>query len=197
MAKVIGLTGGIATGKSTVSHYLQTQGVPIIDADIIAHQVQAPGEDGLAAIVNEFGPTVLGADQKLDRTLLGKLVFHQPSRLKRLVQVMDPFIRREIVSRLSDYQSEKIVILDAPTLFENGYTYLTDSILVVYCEPVVQMKRLRQRNHLTISQASARIKSQWPLQTKCELADTIIYNSGSVAQTNKQVEKWLRNELKY
>ncbi|MFD1126092.1 dephospho-CoA kinase [Lentilactobacillus raoultii] len=197
MAKVIGLTGGIATGKSTVSHYLQTQGVPIIDADIIAHQVQAPGEDGLAAIVNEFGPTVLDADQKLDRKLLGKLVFHQPSRLKRLVQVMDPFIRREIVSRLSEYQSEKIVILDAPTLFENGYTYLTDSILVVYCEPVVQMKRLRQRNHLTISQASARIKSQWPLQTKCELADTIIYNSGSVAQTNKQVEKWLRNELKY
>lgn len=197
MAKVIGLTGGIATGKSTVSHYLQTQGVPIIDADIIAHQVQAPGEDGLAAIVNEFGPTVLDANQKLDRTLLGKLVFHQPSRLKRLVQVMDPFIRRKIVSRLSDYQSEKIVILDAPTLFENGYTYLTDSILVVYCEPVVQMKRLRQRNHLTISQASARIKSQWPLQTKCELADTIIYNSGSVAQTNKQVEKWLRNELKY
>ncbi|GAF35976.1 dephospho-CoA kinase [Lentilactobacillus farraginis] len=196
MSRVIGLTGGIATGKSIVSRYLGQKGVPIIDADVVAHQVQAPGEDGLKAIVNEFGRRVLSADQSLNRRELAKLVFHQPAKLKRLVQVMDPFIRKRIIAELNHYQDYQLVVLDAPTLFENGYTYLTDSIVVVYCDPVTQLKRLRVRNQLSISQASARIKSQWPLQTKCDLADTIIYNSGTLSHTYEQIENWLKNEMK-
>lgn len=190
------MTGGIATGKSIVSRYLGQKGVPIIDADVVAHQVQAPGEDGLKAIVNEFGRRVLSADQSLNRRELAKLVFHQPAKLKRLVQVMDPFIRKRIIAELNHYQDYQLVVLDAPTLFENGYTYLTDSIVVVYCDPVTQLRRLRVRNQLSISQASARIKSQWPLQTKCDLADTIIYNSGTLSHTYEQIENWLKNEMK-
>jgi len=197
MNKVIGLTGGIATGKSAVSTFLGRKGIPIIDADIVAHQVQEPGENGLKAITAEFGQEVLASSGRLDRTRLGEIVFQHPQKLKRLVQVMDPFIREKIIHEIDRYRDKQLTVLDAPTLFENGYTYLTDSIVVVYCDPVTQMKRLRRRDDLTISQASARIKSQWSLQTKCDLADTIIYNSGSLENTNMQVEDWLQQEKKY
>lgn len=197
MNKVIGLTGGIATGKSAVSTFLGRKGIPIIDADIVAHQVQEPGENGLKAIIAEFGQEVLAPSGRLDRTRLGEIVFQHPQKLKRLVQVMDLFIREKIIHEIDRYRDKQLTVLDAPTLFENGYTYLTDSIVVVYCDPVTQMKRLRRRDDLTISQASARIKSQWSLQTKCDLADTIIYNSGSLENTNMQVEDWLQQEKKY
>ena len=195
MSKIIGLTGGIATGKSAVSQYLAAKQIPIIDADKVAHQVQQPGQAGLAAIVRAFGKAVLTSDGSLDRERLGQLVFGHPERLNQLVSVMDPYIRETILNQLARYHDHKLVVIDAPTLFENGYTYLAAEIMVVYCDPVTQMKRLMKRNHLTIAQAAARMKSQWPLQTKCDLADTIIYNSGSLAHTNEQIDKWLENEM--
>ncbi len=196
MSKLIGLTGGIATGKSAVSQYLKTKGIPVIDADEIAHRVQEPDHAGFKAIVRTFGETVVSSTGHLDRKTLGSLVFGHQERLQTLVRVMDPYIRNGIIGAISAVQSAPLAVLDAPTLFENGYTYLTDSVMVVYCNPTIQLRRLMARNQLSLAEASARIGSQWPLQTKCDLADTIIYNSGTLAKTQSQIDNWLRNEMK-
>lgn len=194
MTKLIGLTGGIATGKSAVSSYLKENQVPIIDADLITHQVEQKGEDGFDAIIDQFGKRILTKDGQLDRKRLGKLVFNRSAELKKLVRTIDPFIRSEITKQFEQRAGADLVILDAPTLFENGYAHIVDELVVVYCDPVTQLHRLMARNHLSIGQASQRIKNQWPLQTKCDLADTIIYNSGTITQTQMQIDEWLAAE---
>lgn len=196
MTKLIGLTGGIATGKSAVSSYLKENQVPIIDADLITHQVEKKGQGGFNAIVDQFGKRILTKDGQLDRKKLGRLVFNHSAELKKLVRTIDPFIRLEITKQFEQRTGAgaDLVILDAPTLFENGYAHIVDEVVVVYCDPVTQLHRLMVRNQLNISQASQQIKNQWPLQTKCDLADTIIYNSGTIAQTRLQVDEWLAAE---
>ncbi|MGF2383973.1 dephospho-CoA kinase [Lentilactobacillus otakiensis] len=196
MTKLIGLTGGIATGKSVVSDYLQQQGVPIIDADLVTHQVEAKGTPGLQSLVTVFGAQILNADSSLDRHALGEIVFNDPAALKMLVRTIDPFIRDEIFHQLAANQSARLTVLDAPTLFENGYAHLVDEVVVVFCDPVTQLRRLMKRNKLSIVDANKRIQNQWPLQTKCDLADTIIYNSGTVSTTLTQVDRWLAKEMK-
>lgn len=196
MSKLIGLTGGIATGKSLVSDYLNEQGIPIIDADLITHQVEAKGTAGLRALAEVFGDQMIQTNGELDRQALGKIVFNDPSKLKRLVRVIDPFIRAEIFKQIDHYFDAPLVVLDAPTLYENGYAHLVDQVIVVYCDPVTQLHRLMKRNKLSIVDATKRIKNQWPLQTKCDLADTIIYNSDSIPETLAQVKTWLASQTK-
>ncbi|KRK89907.1 dephospho-CoA kinase [Lentilactobacillus sunkii] len=196
MTKLIGLTGGIATGKSLVSDYLQQQGIPIIDADLVTHKVEQKGTEGLKALVRVFGRQILLPDGSLDRRGLGQIVFNSPNDLKALVRTIDPFIRDEIFKQLETYKDDELTVLDAPTLFENGYAHLVDEVIVVYSDPVTQLHRLMKRNKLSIVEANTRIKNQWPMQTKCDLADTIIYNSGTVSTTLTQVDKWLANEMK-
>lgn len=196
MTKLIGLTGGIATGKSVVSGYIQQQGIPVIDADLVTHQVEAKGTPGLQALVKVFGPQIIKVDGSLDRHQLGEIVFSNSGDLKKLVRTIDPFIRDEIFQQLNAYQSAKLTVLDAPTLFENGYVHLVDEVIVVSCDPVTQLRRLMKRNKLSVVDANKRIQNQWPLQTKCDLADTIIYNSGTVSTTLTQVDRWLANEMK-
>ncbi|AEB73470.1 dephospho-CoA kinase [Lentilactobacillus buchneri] len=196
MTKLIGLTGGIATGKSVVSDYLHQQGIPVIDADIVTHQVEQTGTPGLQALVDAFGQRILLADGALDRQALGRIVFNNPADLKQLVRIIDPFIREEILSQLKRYRDTEMTVLDAPTLFENGYVHLVDEVVVVYCDPVTQLQRLIKRNKLSIVSAIKRIGNQWPLQTKCDLADTIIYNSGTMTTTLTQVDRWLAKETK-
>lgn len=196
MTKLIGLTGGIATGKSVVSDYLHQQGIPVIDADIVTHQVEQTGTPGLQALVDAFGQRILLADGALDRQAIGRIVFNNPADLKQLVRIIDPFIREEIFSQLKRYRDAELTVLDAPTLFENGYVHLVDEVVVVYCDPVTQLQRLMKRNKLSIVSATKRIRNQWPLQTKCDLADTIIYNSGTMTTTLTQVDRWLAKETK-
>ncbi len=196
MTKLVGLTGGIATGKSLVSGYLQKKGIPVIDADLVTHKVEAKGTPGLEALVKAFGPQIILSDGALNRSELGKIVFNNPSDLKQLVRIIYPFIRSEIFKQLAAYQSVPLTVLDAPTLFENGYAHLVDELVVVYTDPVTQLHRLMKRNKLSIVNANKRIQNQWPLQTKCNLADTIIYNSGTAEQTLLQVDNWLANEMK-
>ncbi|MEE8823963.1 dephospho-CoA kinase [Lentilactobacillus sunkii] len=196
MTKLIGLTGGIATGKSLVSDYLQQQGIPIIDADLVTHKVEQKGTEGLKALVRVFGRQILLPDGSLDRRGLGQIVFNNSTDLKALVRTIDPFIRDEIFKQLETYKDDELTVLDAPTLFENGYAHLVDEIVVVYSDPVTQLHRLMKRNKLSIVEANKRIKNQWPMQTKCDLADTIIYNSGTVSTTLTQVDRWLANEMK-
>ncbi|WP_172189895.1 dephospho-CoA kinase [Lentilactobacillus kribbianus] len=191
MSKIVGLTGGIATGKSLVSKYLTTQGIPVIDADQVTREVQARGTAGLAAITAVFGPTILTENGDLNRQQLGELVFNDSTQLKLLVRTIDPFIRAEITNQIKNYQDKQLVILDAPMLFEQGYQTMVDQIMVVYCNPEQQLRRLCQRNQLSIGEATKRIASQWPLSVKQSLADEIINNSGSIKQTQVQVALWL------
>lgn len=196
MTKLIGLTGGIATGKSLVSDYLRQQGIPIIDADLVTHKVEQKGTEGLKALSQVFGKQILLPDGSLDRRGLGQLVFNNPTDLKALVRTIDPFIRTEIFKQIETYKSAGLIVLDAPTLFENGYAHLVDEIVTVYSDPVTQLHRLMKRNKLSIVEANKRIKNQWPMQTKCDLADTIIYNSGTISTTLTEVDRWLANEMK-
>ncbi|QMU07831.1 dephospho-CoA kinase [Levilactobacillus suantsaii] len=194
MTKVWGLTGGIATGKSTVSAWLKADGIPIIDADVIARIVVAPGTSGLRQIVATFGSDYLQADQTLNRHKLGQLVFHDPAELARLTTITTPLIQREIKRQLAAYRAQRapLVVIDAPTFFEVGYLQsLVDGVLVVTTTLPRQRERLMARDHLSIADAQARIDRQWPLARKVALADVVIDNDGDITQTRQQVVKWL------
>ncbi|GEP22855.1 MAG: dephospho-CoA kinase [Lentilactobacillus diolivorans] len=195
MTKIIGLTGGIATGKSVISNYLKQKNIPIIDADQITHQVEKRGQSGFDAIVSHFGGQILDETGEIDRQRLARIVFSDSKSLKQLVRIIDPHIRSAIFQQVSMHLQAQLVVIDAPTLFENGYIHLVDEVVVVYCDSVTQLHRLMKRNRLSISEANARIKNQWPLQIKCNLANTIMYNSGTIKETLIQVDQWLANEI--
>lgn len=192
MVKVIGLTGGIATGKTTVSKYLNSIGYQIIDADQITHMVQKKGSEGLNAIATFFGSEILNANGELNRPRLGAMVFKHPDKLRQLVRIIDPYIREQIIKEIKN-TTHDVVILDAPTLFENGYHYLCDEIIVVICSYENQLQRLMQRDKLTCLAAKHRINSQWPLDIKTQLADHSVDSNGSIMQTRQQVVKLLNN----
>lgn len=194
MTEVWGLTGGIATGKSTVSAWLKQAGLPIIDADLIAREVVAPHTTGFQRIVTTFGPEYLGADGALDRPRLGQLVFHHPDDLHRLEAITTPLIRHEIERQLAAYRqaNEPVVIIDAPTLFEVGYLVAqVDKIMVVRTTAAHQRQRLMARNQLSTHDAQARMDRQWPLERKVAAADVVIDNDGPITKTRQQVVKWL------
>ncbi|MFC6206190.1 dephospho-CoA kinase [Levilactobacillus tongjiangensis] len=193
MSEVWGLTGGIATGKSTVSAWLREAGLPIIDADVIARQVVAPGTNGLAQIEQAFGAKFI-VDGALDRQRLGQLVFHDPDQLHQLESITTPLIQAEIQRQLAAYRAANapVVVIDAPTFFEVGYLVdLVDHILVVATDPVTQQRRLMARNNLSAADAQARMAQQWPIEKKMARATVVIDNGGTIAQTLQQVVKWL------
>lgn len=192
---IIGITGGIASGKSTVSNYLIRCGYSVVDADQVARQVVAPGTDGLKKIVQAFGPKILTDDGRLNRQKLGRVVFNSPDQLQILNKILQPLIRQKIIRQLTALQraDHQLIFLDAPLLFEQHYDALCDLVMVVVTSPAIQLKRLMKRNQLTVEQAEARIKSQMPLATKEALADMVIDNDSSIARTEQQVQQWLDN----
>ncbi|GLB46748.1 dephospho-CoA kinase [Philodulcilactobacillus myokoensis] len=195
MTRVIGITGGIATGKSNVSRVIkESLHLPIIDADQITHDIQFNNVKCQRKIISYFGLKILDDTKNIDRQKLGKIVFSDRFQLNQLVRIMDPFIRQQVISEIKQLSSRhELIILDAPTLFENGYQYLTDQIIVVKCNYIYQMKRLIKRNHLSIADASARINSQWPLDIKEQLSDFMIDTSGTFKQTKNQVIQLFSN----
>ncbi|WP_143462097.1 dephospho-CoA kinase [Levilactobacillus enshiensis] len=199
MTEVWGLTGGIATGKSTVSGWLKAAGLPVIDADVIARKVVAPGTLGLQQIVATFGKSYLAAGE-LNRKQLGQLVFREPAQLKRLEAITTPLIQAEIQRQLADYRQKKapVVIVDAPTFFEVGYLEaLTDHVMVVATDVATQKQRLMARDQLSAADAQARMDRQWPIEKKVARATVVIDNGGTIAETRQQVVKWLdTNNLK-
>ncbi|MBT9672758.1 DNA-formamidopyrimidine glycosylase [Secundilactobacillus kimchicus] len=189
---ILGLTGGIATGKSTVSAVFREFDIPVIDADAIAHSVLAPGSDGVDQVWEAFGDRVFEAGQ-LNRKALGHIVFNDADELKRLTDITGPLISAAIKAAVSTYRRKhaNLVVLDAPTLFEAGYAAKTNEIMVVKISAAQQLQRLMARDDLSEDQAESRIKSQLPLQNKIEKADVVIDNSGSVETTRVQVVEWL------
>lgn len=193
MTFVVGLTGGIASGKSTVSSYLNKQGFTIIDADRVARKVVAPNTPGLRRIRQTFGPKVLNADGRLNRQRLGEIIFHSQYQRDQLNQIVQPLIRQQIVGQIHGLQQQGVAlaVLDAPLLFEEHYETLCNQIMVVTVSEDVQLRRLMKRNALSTSDAQARINSQMPLLNKVQKADVVIDNSCDLSQTYRQVDKWL------
>ncbi|HJG05336.1 dephospho-CoA kinase [Ligilactobacillus agilis] len=196
MTYILGLTGGIASGKSTVSAYLAQNGALIIDADLIARQVVAKKSSGLKQIVAKFGGEILTASGELDRKKLGKLVFSNKDLLKALTDITGPLIRTEILREIEAAKKAqvKLVVLDIPLLFETGYQTLCDKVMVVTIPSKLQLERVMKRDNLSAAEARKRIANQLPASKRNELADVLIDNSKSVAETYQQVLKWLKIE---
>lgn len=196
MTYILGLTGGIASGKSTVSTYLAQKGALIVDADLIARQVVAKKSSGLKQIVAKFGEEILTASGELDRKKLGKLVFSNKELLKALTDITGPLIRTEILREIQAAKKAqvKLVVLDIPLLFETGYQTLCDKVMVVTIPSKLQLERVMKRDNLSAAEARKRIANQLPASKRNELADVLIDNSKSVAETYQQVLKWLKIE---
>lgn len=189
---LVGLTGGIATGKSTVSAMFRALDCVVIDADVLAREVVAPGEPAYRAIVEEFGPGVLQPDGGLDRTRLGAVVFADPERRRRLEQITHPAIRARFTQRLEELAAQGfagIVLFDAPVMIESGNYRTMERLVVVATDEATQAARLQARDGMGSEQARQRMATQMPVAEKAKLADHVIDNSGDRAATEAQVRR--------
>lgn len=179
---VIGLTGGIASGKSTVARLFHERDVPVIDADILGHRTYEPGTDTFAAVVRTFGDELVAADGTIDRKVLGGKVFGRPEELKKLTDIVWPGIRRLASQALSEFEAagNSLVVLEAAVLFEAGWQDLTDEIWVVVVDPEHAVERLAARNGLDAEAARARIASQLSNQERIAQSDVVIENNGGL-----------------
>lgn len=189
--KLIGLTGSIASGKSTVTLMLRELGAPVVDADAIVHQVQQPGTPVAQAIAREFGPEVIRPDGSLDRAALGRIVFADPARRKALEGIVHPAVRERMWQEIERYRAEgrPAVVLDIPLLYESGWDRLVDEVWVVYVDPATQRERLIARDRMTPEEADRRIAAQMDLEQKRSRAHRVIDNRGTEAETRAQVAR--------
>src|SRR4029077_16415513 len=189
----IGLTGGIATGKSYVLERFRQHGVPCLDADELAHGVTAAGTEGTAAIAARFGADVLAADGSVDRKKLGPIVFRDPAARRELEAIVHPAVHRAIAMgvRASELMGDALVIIDIPLLFETGGEKTCDKVIVTTCAPETQLARLVARG-LTEDAARQRLAAQWPTEKKVARADYVVTTDGTFDDTNRQVDEIYR-----
>jgi dephospho-CoA kinase len=189
---LVGLTGGIATGKSTASAIFRALGCVIIDADLLAREVVEPGQPALADIARDFGPGVLQADGRLDRQALGAVVFDDPAKRRRLEAITHPRIRERLAHRLDTLAAERfdgLVIFDAAVIVESGNWKAMDRLVVVVADEAIQIARLQARDGIGREEALRRIRSQMPHSEKEKLAHYVIDNSGDRGATEAQVRR--------
>ncbi|WP_286885019.1 dephospho-CoA kinase [Aneurinibacillus sp. UBA3580] len=188
---VIGLTGGIACGKSTVSRMLAERGARIIDADIIAREVVRPGEEAWSLIVERFGRDILLANEELDRVKLGAIVFADEQARLDLNAIVHPAVRARMRQLMKEAQEESIalIVMDIPLLYESKLEYMVEKVVVVYCTAEQQLKRLMERNGYDEEEAMRRIASQMSIEEKKSRADYVIDNSGTFTETEEQVDE--------
>jgi dephospho-CoA kinase len=183
----VGLTGGIGSGKSSVSRLLAERGAVVIDADLIARQVVAPGTPGLAAILKQFGPAVM-SNGELDREALGRIVFADPEQLARLNAIVHPLVGAETARQTEAAGDAAVVVYDVPLLVENGLQSLYDVVVVVAAQPETQLARLVDQRGMTEQDARARIAAQLPLAEKVAVATYVIDNDGPREALEPQVD---------
>ncbi|MBC1443132.1 dephospho-CoA kinase [Listeria seeligeri] len=193
MGKTIGLTGSVATGKSTVSKMIQKAGIPLVDADIAARKVVEPGTEGLAEIVAYFGKEILLADGSLNRPKLADIIFKNEEKRQKLNEITHPRVKDYMLAERKRFLAagEKVVFFDIPLLFESHLESLVDQIVVVWVTPETELKRLMERNNLTKEAALARINSQMGIDEKAKKADFVINNNESLEKTEKQVSAFI------
>ena len=185
----IGLTGGIASGKSSVGRHLAELGLPVLDADVYAQEALAPGSPGSEVVLQRYGPRIAEPIQnnqsateqarRINRRALGQIVFNDPEERQWLEQLIHPLVRARFEAELTRLHQEPTVVLMIPLLFEARLEELCSEIWVVNCEEKQQMERLMARDGLNTQDAAQRIQAQWPLRQKCQQADQVIENSGS------------------
>lgn len=188
---IIGLTGSIGTGKSTVAKIFANYGAKVIDADKIAHDLLRPGSVLSRRVIRAFGREITDGKEGIDRRKLGYLVFSNKSKLKKLNSITHPSIIRAIKSRIKSFKSG-IIILDAPLLVEAGLKKIVGKIIVVKASRKKQLLRAAKAHHLSKKDALMRVKMQMPLQAKVRIADFLIDNDGTLIQTRKQVAELRR-----
>jgi dephospho-CoA kinase len=191
--RLIGLTGGIATGKSTVANYLATAyNLPILDADIYARDAVSVGSPILSQIAERYGKEeILLADGNLNRAKLGEIIFHQPEERIWVENVIHPYVRKCFLKTINESSAPTLVLV-IPLLFEAGLENLVSEIWVVSCSESQQKQRLMQRNNLTDAQAAARIKSQLPLSEKIARADVVLDNSSTLESLLQQLDEVMK-----
>ncbi|MCW3157172.1 dephospho-CoA kinase [Micropruina sonneratiae] len=196
---LVGLTGGIASGKTAVADRLAARGAVIVDADLLAREVVAVGTPGLAAVAERFGPTVLtvprdGAPAELDRAALGAIVFADPDARRDLEAIVHPLVRARAAELTRAAPADAVVVQVIPLLVETGQAGVFDLVVVVDVDPGVQLSRLIERNGLTPEQAMARIEAQASRAQRLAVADRVVDNSGSIADLDAAVDalwRWL------
>ncbi|WP_423407624.1 dephospho-CoA kinase [Heyndrickxia sp. MSNUG] len=195
MSLVIGLTGGIASGKSTVSAMFADMGITVIDADIEARLAVDIGEKAYDDIVSHFGKSILAEDGTINRQKLGSIIFNDEEKRNLLNSIVHPAVRERMAQKrhTAEAANEKAIVMDIPLLFESKLTSLVEKIILVYVDEETQQERLMQRNGFSESEALTRIKSQMPLKDKVKWADTVIDNRGSVEHTKAQLMDILKD----
>lgn len=198
MGKTIGLTGSVATGKSTVSNMIQQTGIPLVDADIAARKVVEPGTEGLKEIVAYFGEEILLADGTLNRAKLGEIIFKDKEKREKLNEITHPRVKDYMLEARERFfrAGEELVFFDIPLLFESHLESLVDQIVVVWTTPETELKRLMERNNLTKEDALRRIESQMGIDEKARKADFVIDNNESLEKTQKQVYTFIERFVK-
>ena len=195
----IGLTGGIATGKSTVGRWLEQQGLPVLDADVYAREALSPGSTCSQAVLERYGPRVHakggeGQDAVIDRGALGGIVFHDSAEKSWLEALIHPVVRARFDQELSALSQETTVVLMIPLLFEAGLQELCSEIWLVDCDEAQQLERLIQRDRLSQPEAELRIKAQWPMQEKRIQSDVLINNS-ITSESNQHLKRSIEAAL--
>jgi dephospho-CoA kinase len=186
----IGLTGGIASGKSTVSRRLMELGATVIDADAIARALQEPGQPGLEGIVEEFGPSVLTSEGRLDRAALGTVVFGDPEARQRLNAVVHPLVRAEAERLAAAAGEDAVLVEDIPLLVETGQHERFDLVLTVQAPVEERVRRMVEDRGMTEADARARIAAQATDEERAAVSDTVLLNDGSVQQLLDRVDAW-------
>ena len=191
--KIVGLTGGISSGKSTVSSYFKQLEIPVIDADEVARKVVEPNSQGAREIRKAFGSDVFEEDGSLNRQKLGALIFSNAENRQKLDDLLQPLIKIMILDEIEEYRQkgENMIVLDLPLLFEKHYEKLCEEIIVVYIPKELQLERLMRRNQYTKQEALSRIDSQLSIEEKRKRATVLLDNQGTIQQLYQQVEQWL------
>ncbi|MFW6230167.1 MAG: dephospho-CoA kinase [Halanaerobium sp.] len=194
---IIGLTGGIATGKSTAAEYLEKKGARIIDADQISHKISQKGEKGWQLVVDEFGTEILQENGEFDREKLGEIVFSDPAKRKKLESLLHPLIIYEMKEQAHQYlEKDEIVVFMAPLLYEAGLDRFCDQVWVIDSSEETQIKRLKMRNNFSREEALKRINSQMPLKEKKIKADISIENNSTIADLKSKLDLYWERVLK-
>ena len=192
MGRIIGITGGIASGKSTVTNFLRQKGFQVVDADAVVHQLQKPSGRLYQVLVQHFGQEIILENGELDRPLLASFIFSNPEEREWSKQTQGEIIREELVALRDQLaQTEAIFFMDIPLLFEQGYANWFDETWLVYVDYDIQLERFMKRDHLSKEVAESRLSAQWSLAEKRKLASRILDNNGSRDQLVSQVVKLL------
>lgn len=195
MTTILGLTGGIATGKSTVAKMFIEKGIPVIDTDLISRNLLNKGTEVYYEIVNSFSSEILLSSLDINRKKLGRIIFSNPQKRAKLNEIIHPKVKEIVDSEISKYENlgTKVIVIDIPLLFETNYQEIVDKTIVVYTSLNQQLNRLISRDNISKEYAQMKINAQMSLSEKVDLADYVINNSFSILDTKRDFNKILKD----